>query len=99
MKQNRAASPAQPVRLTPAAAAVAVLVLATTIHAQAQEQQAAAAAKPGEPETVIVTGIRASLQQSLPEQLGKQVMAQASQVVIAYRQAQRAAEAAGAAEA
>ena len=47
----------------------------------------------------MTQNLYASLQQSLPEQLGKQVMAQASQVVIAYRQAQRAAEAAGAAEA
>jgi hypothetical protein len=42
----------------------------------------------------MTQGLFASLNQSLPEQLGKQVMAQASQVVLAYRQAQRAAESA-----
>lgn len=42
----------------------------------------------------MTQGLFASLKQSLPEQLGKQVMAQASQVVLAYRQAQRAAESA-----
>ena len=64
MKQNRAATryQAQPARLTPAATAVALMVLAT---AQAYAQEAAPAAKPAEAETVIVTGIRASLQQSL----------------------------------
>ncbi|MDE2598651.1 MAG: hypothetical protein KGL40_03400 [Rhodocyclaceae bacterium] len=42
----------------------------------------------------MTQGLYASLKQSLPEDIGKQVMAQASQVVIAYRQAQRAAESA-----
>jgi iron complex outermembrane receptor protein len=64
MKHNRAASPyqSQATRLTPAAAAVALMVLGTAMNAQAQQ---AAAARQAEPETVVVTGIRASLQQSL----------------------------------
>jgi iron complex outermembrane receptor protein len=48
-------------RLTPAAAAAALLVLGMAPAAQAQQ----AAAQQAEPEVVIVTGIRASLQQSL----------------------------------
>ena len=46
--------------LTPVASAVAVLIMSVAMQAQAQE-----AAKPAAPQEVVVTGIRASLQQSL----------------------------------
>ena len=64
MKQNQAAASKHVRtpsvnRLTPAASAVAILVLSASLHAQAQQ-----AAQP-QGEVVIVTGIRASLQQSL----------------------------------
>lgn len=41
----------------------------------------------------MTQGLFSALNQSLPPEVAKQVMAQASQVVLAYRQAQRAAEA------
>ncbi|QBE62659.1 TonB-dependent receptor [Pseudoduganella lutea] len=70
MKRIQAAQPSthRPAinRLTPAAAAAAILVLG--ISAPAMAQQAAAQQSTGaqaEPEVVIVTGIRAALQQSL----------------------------------
>ena len=64
MKQNQAAGrrQAHPLivnRLTPAAAAVAILVLGAALPAQAQQTPAP------EGEVIVVTGIRASLQQSL----------------------------------
>ncbi|SFU68914.1 TonB-dependent receptor [Pseudoduganella namucuonensis] len=49
-------------RLTPIASAAAVLVLSVAAPVQAQQAQAAPA---GEPEVVVVSGIRGSLQQSL----------------------------------
>ncbi|MES2316031.1 MAG: TonB-dependent receptor [Pseudomonadota bacterium] len=64
MKQKQAAAGKRPTmpgmnRLTPAASAAAILVLSMSMPALAQQ------APQNEPEVVIVTGIRASLQQSL----------------------------------
>lgn len=62
MKQNQAAASKRALRvnrLTPAAAGAAFLVLSVSMPALAQQ------AEQKEPEVVIVTGIRASLQQSL----------------------------------
>ena len=64
MKQNMAAASkhvrtASVNRLTPAASAVAMLVLSVSLQAQAQQTAQI------EPEVIVVTGIRASLQQSL----------------------------------
>ncbi len=52
-------------RLTPAAAAAAILVLGIAAPAQAQQAAAQPAGPQDEPQAVIVTGIRAALQQSL----------------------------------
>jgi iron complex outermembrane receptor protein len=65
MKQIQAAASKRPSkpginRLTPAASAAAILVLSVSLPALAQQVE-----KKSEPEVVIVTGIRASLQQSL----------------------------------
>lgn len=67
MKRNLTASSAAR-NLTPIAAAVAMLVAGASFSAQAQEVVAAkpaATAEVDEGQTVVVTGIRASLQQSL----------------------------------
>src|SRR5690242_17906202 len=52
--------------LTPIASAVALLLMSISLSAQAQQAAAPAPdAKAGDPQQVVVTGVRAALQQSL----------------------------------
>ncbi len=65
MKQNQAAASKHirtSARLTPAASAVAMLVLSVSLQAQAQQ------AVQADPNVVVVTGIRASMEQSLNQE-------------------------------